>query len=425
MLWSLIDSCIGDIKGNQSRFSIKLKPIVQLVKEMIQVVEYVFFTSLIVFAGFYATYYFICYSYKKRTKEKNNPLVHHEKELPNVSFIVPVFNENRVLEKKIANLQTMAYPKDKLEIIFVDGGSTDGSLETIKDAMRRVDLDIKLIEQGRRMGFNNAVVDGFHKSTGDIILIPGAETMYAPDTLKYMIPPFLDERIGAVNGRQIITNLTDGLSPKLEQAYRRAQDFLREGEDNMDTLFDVKGEIVAGRRAIVETLVGNSEFRNKGCIDACFFFQARRDGYRTVYEPNAVYYELSPRSFEASFKQRYRRAATLIQNMLIFKDMIFNRKYGLFSKLIMPMHFLMLIVLPYLFLSGLITFLILQVAYFPNYLYLAILALGVVLFSFSKTLQTFCQLQFVLVASHMRMLMGAETQKFEKLDSARPSVKEN
>lgn len=392
---------------------------------MIQFAEFAFYISLIVFVGFYAVYYLICYFYKRKSKGRIWASSCKKTELPKVTFVVPVFNENRVLEKKIMNLQELVFPKDKLEIIFVDGGSTDGSLETIKDARKRVNLNIKLIEQGRRMGFNRAVIDGFNNSTGDIIFIPGAETMYAPDTLKYMLQPFLDERIGAVNGRQIIMNLTDGLSPKLEQAYRRAQDFMREGEDNMDTLFDVKGEIAAGRRAVIEKLVRNSDFQNKGCIDACFFFQARKDGYNTVYEPNAVYYELSPRSFKASFKQRYRRAATLIQNMLVFKDMIFNRKYGLFSTLIMPAHFLMLIVLPYLFFSGLITFFMLQVAYFPNYLYLAVLVLGAALLSFSKTLQTFCQLQLVLVASHIKMLIGVETQKFEKLDSARPSVNEN
>jgi cellulose synthase/poly-beta-1,6-N-acetylglucosamine synthase-like glycosyltransferase len=339
-----------------------------------------------------------------------------------VSFIVPVYNENRILKKKIQNLQGLVYPRDRLEIIFVDGGSTDGSLETIRDAIGRVNLDIRLIQQGRRLGFNRAVVDGLDNSTGDVIFIPGAETMYAPDALKWMVQPFSDNRIGAVNGRQIIENLNEGLSPKLEQAYRHAQDFLREAEDNMDTLFDVKGEIVAGRRIICEKLCNNPEFRNKGCIDACFFFQARKDGYSTVYEPNAVYYEFSPRSFKASFKQRLRRAATLIQNMLIFKSMIFNRKYGLFGTLIMPAHFLMLIVLPYLFFSGLISFLALQIAYFPSYIYLTALALGVLLLSFSKTFQTFCQLQLVLVASHLKMLIGVETQKFEKIESARPSM---
>jgi cellulose synthase/poly-beta-1,6-N-acetylglucosamine synthase-like glycosyltransferase len=343
-------------------------------------------------------------------------------ESPKVSFIVPVFNENRVLEKKIQNLQNLAYPRDRLEIVFVDGGSTDGSIETIKNAIDRVSLDIKLVEQGRRTGFNKAVVDGFNNSSGDVIFIPGAETMYAPDALKRMVQPFSDDRIGAVNGRQIIENLSEGLSPKLEHAYRHAQDFLREAEDNMDTLFDVKGEIVAGRRIICEELVGNPKFRNKGCIDACFFFQARKDGYSTVYEPSAVYYELSPRSFKASFKQRLRRAATLIQNMLIFKGMMLNRKYGLFGTLIMPAHFLMLIILPYLFLSGLISFLMLQIAYFPNLIYLTALALGALLLSVSRTFQSFCQLQLVLITSHLKLLKGVETQKFEKIESARPSM---
>jgi hypothetical protein len=106
--------------------------------------------------------------------------------------------------------------------------------------------------------------------------------------------------------------------------------------------------------------------------------------------------------------------------MLIFKDMILNRKYGLFGMLIMPAHFLMLVILPYLFFSGLISFLILQVVYFPNVVYLSALTLGVLVLSFSKTFQTFCQLQLVLITSHLKMLKGVETQKFEKLESARP-----
>lgn len=387
---------------------------------MFQLAEYVFYISLSVFAGFYAVYYLICYFYKSRPRARTSMPLHNNIGLPKVSFIVPVFNENRVLEKKIQNLQELAYPKDRLEIIFVDGGSTDGSMETIKNAIGRVNLNIKLVEQGRRLGFNKAVVDGFNNSSGDIIFIPGAETMYAPDSLQKMVQPFSDNGIGAVNGRQIIKNLDEGLSPKLEHAYRNVQDFLREAEDNIDTLFDVKGEIVACRREICEELVNNPEFRNKGCIDACFFFQTRKDGYSTVYEPNAVYYELSPRSFKASFKQRFRRAATLIQNMLIFKGMIFNREYGLFGMLIMPAHFLMLLVLPYVFLSSVASFLMVQIIYFPNLGYLVVLALGVLLLLFSKTFQAFCQLQLVLITSHLKMLKGIETQRFDKLESARP-----
>ena len=339
---------------------------------MLQAVEYIFYISLLVFAGFYASYYFICYVYKSRPKRKFGIQMTDQQELPKISLIVPVFNENKVLEKKIQNLKQLDYPKDKLEVVFVDGGSTDGSIEIIKDGIKRAGLNIILVEQGRRLGFNKAVIDGFQKSTGDIISIPGAESMYAPETLKWLVAAFSDPNVGAVNGRQVIENLSESISPKLEHAYRNIYDFLREAEDNIDTLFDVKGEIVAGRRRIVAELIDNPDFQNKGCIDACLFFQAKKDGYLSVYQPEAVYYELSPRSFKASFKQRYRRAATLIQNMFIFKNMTFNRKYGLFGTLILPAHFLMLIILPYVFIAGLVSFLVLQIAFFPSIYFLAL-----------------------------------------------------
>lgn len=389
---------------------------------MSQLFENMFYLNLFVLFGFYISYYLICYIYKAKNVKKSNAQVYEKMEFPKVSLIIPVFNENEVIKDKVKNLQELVYPRDKLEILFIDGGSTDGTDKTIKNIMNRVDLNIKLIQQGKRMGFNNAVIEGFENSTGNIIFIPGAETMYAPDVLKRMIPHFSDKRAAAVNGRQIIENLDEGLSPKHEHSYRSIQDFLRAGEDNMDTLFDVKGEIVAARRITCEKLVNNPEFRDKGCIDACFFFQSRMDGYLTIYEPNAVYYESSPRSFKDSFKQRLRRAATLIQNMFIFKNMLFNRKYGLFGMLIMPAHFLMLMVLPYIFFFSLISFFILNIIYFPNYIYLLLLALGVSLFSLSKTLQAFVKLQLVLIMAHVKLIMGVETQKFEKIESTRTSA---
>jgi cellulose synthase/poly-beta-1,6-N-acetylglucosamine synthase-like glycosyltransferase len=341
-------------------------------------------------------------------------------ELPTVSFIIPVFNENKIIRKKIENLRDLIYPRSKLEIVFVDGGSTDGTEKAIMDSASGVDFNIKFKQQGRRMGFNRAVIDGFENSTGDIIFITGADTMYAPDVLKRIIPYFSDSRVGAVNGLQVIQNLDEGISPKHEHAYRGLLNFVKAGENNMDTQFDVQGEIVAARRIICEELVNNPDFRDKGCIDFCFFLQSRTDEYLSFFEPNAVYYEISPRSFRDSFKQRLRRAATLIQNMFIFRNVMLNKKYGLFGMLIMPAHFSMLIVMPYIFLFSLISFLLLGVFYFSNYIYLTILAIGLSSFLLSKTVQVFVELQLVLVMAHAKLMLGVETQKFEKIESARP-----
>lgn len=379
--------------------------------------------SLFIYVTFYASYYLICFIYRNKKNKIISIKSQNSKELPIISFIIPVYNENKVIEDKFKNLDELIYSKDKLEIIFVDGGSTDGTIKNIKNNMEYCNLNIKLVEQGSRLGFNKAVIDGFKKSTGEIIFIPGAETIYNPDVLNIMVPYFTDSNIGAVNGRQIITNLDEGISPRHEQAYRNIQDILRSGENNIDTLFDVKGEIVATRRSICEKLVNNPEFVNKGCIDACFIFQSRKEGYISIYEPRAVYYENSPSSMEDSYKQRLRRAATLIQNMYIFKEMLFNKTYGLFGMFIFPAHYLMLVIFPYLFLFNIISLLILNILYFPSILYLSTMFLGIMLLTLSTTIQSFIKLQIILLIANIKLFTKMETQKFERIESTRQSIK--
>ena len=188
----------------------------------------------------------------------------------------------------------------------------------------------------------------------------------------------------------------------------------------MDSPFDIKGEIAASRRIICEHLVMNAEMSRKGCIDACVSFQAKKDGYKTVYEPRAVYYEPAPETMQDSFKQQSRRAATLIQNMLAFKSLMFKRKYDLLGVLIMPAHFLMLLIMPFLFLIGIAGFLML-VAWNPfNYLIIGLLVVLVLGLLLSKKAQAFAKTQMSLVFACLKMLRGVETQKFERLTSVRP-----
>lgn len=379
----------------------------------------IFFISMFIYFFFYIFYYSICFIYKNKKNKKINLKSNYYKKVPKISFIIPVYNENIVIKNKFENLDKLIYPKDQLEIIFVDGGSTDDTVKNIKNNMELFDLNIKLILQGRRLGFNKAVIDGFNNSTGDIIFIPGAETMYAPNVLEIMVNYFLNSKVGAVNGRQIITNLDEGFSPKHEKAYRNLQEILRAGEDQIDTLFDVKGEIVAGRRSICEKLINNPKFINKGCIDACIFFQSRIDGYLSIYEPNAVYYESSPISFKDSYKQRLRRAVTLIENMYIFKDMLFNNKYGWFGMLVFPSHYLMLVILPYLFIFNILNYILINIFYFPNYLYLVLGILGIIFVLLSKTLQSFIKIQIILFIANIKLFKYVETQKFERIESTR------
>lgn len=383
---------------------------------MLALQEKIFYIIFIIFIGFYGTYYIICYIYKNKNRTLK---ISKATQSPSVTFIIPVYHENKILDQKFENLLQLNYSKEKLELIFVDGGSTDGSIEKIKEFMDTSNLKIILIEQGKRMGFNKAVIDGFKKSTGQIIFIPGAETLYEKDVLQKIIPYFSDDRIGAVAGKEVIININEGLSTRHENAYRDLQYFIREGENNLDTTFIIRGELVAARRVIVEKLINNPKFNNKGCIDACFFLQSKKDGYLSIYEPKAIFYDISPSSFKDSFKQRFRRAATLIQNLFIFKNMMFQRKHGLFGLFIMPSYLLMLIILPFFLIIDFILFLYLNILYWPHYLYLIILISSLIISSLSIKIQSFIKLQIILALANIKLLFGVETQKFEKIESAR------
>jgi len=352
-----------------------------------------------------------------RASTRKNPRLEKDS-FPPVSIIIPVYNEANALTKRIRNLEELRYLKDKFEIVFVDGGSTDGGTDLLEKFAKESNLSIKVVFQGRRKGFNSGVREGFAETTGDIICITGAETEYDPNALDVMVQHFADPRIGAVTGRQMIRNVDDGFSPKLEVAYRSLYDFVREAESHIDSPFDIKGEICAARRSVVKNLVEKPELSHKGCIDACFSFQARKDGYKTVYEPNAVYFELSPKSIRDSFKQQIRRAATLIQNMMSFKDMILNKKYGAFGLFIMPAHLLMLIILPFVFLTGVIGMAILIALNPSNYFLLAIMCVTLLVTLLSPRLQAFVKTQVVLVIATLGLL-GIDTQKFERLASTR------
>jgi cellulose synthase/poly-beta-1,6-N-acetylglucosamine synthase-like glycosyltransferase len=375
--------------------------------------------SMATFITFYIFYLAVCLCYA-RAKEKRAP-ASFVATPQMVSIIIPTYNEADVIRGKIENLQMLGYPRERLEAIFVDGGSTDGTVDLIEDLARSSGLSIKIIQEGRRRGFNRAVISGFAQTTGEIICVTGAETEYDSNALNTMTTRLADPQVGAVTGRQEIRNLQDGYSPKLEASYRSLYDLVRRAESNIDSLFDVKGEISASRRSVFQHLVAREDLVERGAIDTCISFQARMDGYKVRYDRNAVYYELSPRSIRDSFRQQTRRAGTLIENMMAFKDMLLNPRFGAFGLFIMPAHFLMLVVLPFVLLIGSIGLVLVGLIDPSNHFALGALTVGVLALLLSSRVQAFIKTQLTLVIATIGLAFSRiETQKFARLSSARP-----
>lgn len=303
--------------------------------------------SFIVLFSSYFCYFLVLFFFYRRASRKNSLDKAVDFFFPSVSLIVPTFNEEKIIDKKIQNIEELSYPDNKMEVIYVDGQSQDQTITMIREHMRTAKKTMRLVQQASRAGYTRGIIDGILNSTGEIVVLTDAASYHHSDAIKHLVRHFRDKEIGAVTGKEIVLG-TSGVGPQLEASYRFFYDFMREAETEIDSTPDTKGEILAVRRDICNGLIPRLRSPNAS-FDSCVPYQAKLMGYRTIYEPQAKYSEYSPSSFVDRLKQQVRRATLLIGGLMLFKNMILNRKYGRFGLLILPAHFIIQFVVPWAF----------------------------------------------------------------------------
>ena len=126
---------------------------------------------------------------------------------PTVSVIVAARNEEKRIKQCLRSLVKMEYPRDKLEIIIVNDGSSDRTPDIVKEYADRFAY-VKLIttkhEQKNLRGKANAVAMGIGASHGEILMLTDADCIvpatWVRDTVQYFT-----EEIGIVGGFTILT----------------------------------------------------------------------------------------------------------------------------------------------------------------------------------------------------------------------------
>ena len=113
-----------------------------------------------------------------------------------LSIIIPVYNEKNYI---LTVLEKVNKQKDKfdIEIIVTDDGSTDGTVDIIKNNKQLYD---KAIFNERNEGKGSAIKESLNHVTGDYVLIQDADLEYNPDEYKNLISPIIDYNAEIVFG---------------------------------------------------------------------------------------------------------------------------------------------------------------------------------------------------------------------------------
>jgi dolichol-phosphate mannosyltransferase len=103
------------------------------------------------------------------------------------SIIIPVYNEEKVLDKCYEEVKKTAEKfDDKYEIVFVNDGSVDKSLDMLKD-IAKSDKTVKVVSFSRNFGHQPAVSAGMKEAVGEALIILDADLQDPPEVVHEMI----------------------------------------------------------------------------------------------------------------------------------------------------------------------------------------------------------------------------------------------
>lgn len=280
-----------------------------------------FWCSVFMIFFIYAGYPLVTYALRKRGR----PVAKDKACQPQVSILVPAYNEAREMRETLLNKLALDYPKERLEIIVVSDESDDGTDEIVLQVAQQADIEIRLVRQVPRQGKTSGLNLAVPQAKGEIIVFCDANSMYAPDTLKNLVSNFADPSVGYVTGKMVYTNPDGSLVGDGCSAYMKYENFLREHETLLGSIVGVDGGVDAMRKALYSQLNADQ------LPDFVQPLKVVEQGYRVVYEPGALLKEQALSESGREYRMRVRVSLRALWALHDMRNMLNPIKFGMFA----------------------------------------------------------------------------------------------
>jgi cellulose synthase/poly-beta-1,6-N-acetylglucosamine synthase-like glycosyltransferase len=253
--------------------------------------------------------------------------------LPKVSIIVPAHNEEKTIKATLDSLLSLDYPKKLLQIIAIDDGSADRTLEKMRK-FSKMGVTVLTKKNGGKASALNA---GLKVARGEIIAITDADS--------YVESSALTNTLGYFKGNvAAITTSIKIAEPRTIVQKVQAIEYLfniiyRKVFALMNSIFVVPGPFSLYKRSVLENIGGFEEHNITEDMEIALRMQSR--GYRVENSVPAYTYTHAPATLRQLFMQRVRWYRGFIINMKRYHYMLLNPKYGDIGVFTLPVNILL------------------------------------------------------------------------------------
>lgn len=269
--------------------------------------ELIFWICIAIIFYSYFGYGIVIYLVVKIKNALGKKVVFDDAFEPEVTLIVPCFNEADYIEEKIKNSTELDYPKEKLKLIFISDGSSDDTPERIKKYSNVIGL-----HENKRSGKAAAMNRAMKFVNTPIVVFCDANTILNKEAIKELVKHYKNENVGAVTGeKRIISTNKEGASTAGEGIYWKYESLLKKLDSDFYSVVGAAGELMSYRTSLYKELPPDSLLD-----DLMQSMQIAIDGYRVIYEKNAWAAETASANVKEELKRKIRISAGAWQSML-------------------------------------------------------------------------------------------------------------
>jgi cellulose synthase/poly-beta-1,6-N-acetylglucosamine synthase-like glycosyltransferase len=269
-----------------------------------------------IFVGLFTTTYYLLGFIKKEPKREL------PKKLPFCSILIPAYNEESCIEKTTLSALALNYPKNKFEIIIIDDGSKDKTLELSRKLEKKYS-SVRVFTKPNG-GKGSALNYGIKKSKGEIIISLDSDSVVDSNALMAMIPYFDNPKVMCVTPSMRVLN-PKGILQRIQAFEYDMGIFLRKAFATLDAINVTPGPFSAYRKYFFEKHGGYNEKTITEDMEVAMRIQSLN--YKIESSLNSIVYTIAPNKFIELAKQRRRWYTGLIENLSSYRYM-FSKEYG-------------------------------------------------------------------------------------------------